>query len=390
MCPLSWGWAAGFSMADRVPIIAYGRQRAGGHEMTLGTDASGWVQDPTGRHELRYHDGLAFTRYVSDSGAVSVDTSSEGMPTSDDPAPVPAIAAPGSLQPRAVTPAPTVPTYTDGYVWPATPYAPAAAQWGFTSSVAAPAKRARHRNGLSLAVGVAALEAIAIVVLSVALVANHSTAASPIGSTVPPSGSFTEQMGQVVYSSTFGASQGWTVGSVNANTTITLTNGQYRVTGWTAIHHALTTPYGVPQRGMSVAANATGYPAGNVSMGVGCQSAYGISSAVVYQLVAYPDGQWYIEEARIPGNVKPLLSGETGPLGAATALQLTCVDTDATSGSETTQLVAYVNGDEVGAIGDRVDQQGGGYVPILVLGTFGPQVSTTFTSFTVRKIDPPA
>ncbi|MGA2521201.1 MAG: hypothetical protein ABSG81_10330 [Acidimicrobiales bacterium] len=230
---------------------------------------------------------------------------------------------------------------------------------------------------------------MAIIALSVALVAPHpasSNPSTPVGSAVLPSGSFSQHMGQVVYTSNFGASQGWDVGSVNANTNITLSNGQYRVTGGTLVHHALLTPYGVPQRGMSIEASATGYPTDNVSIGVGCQSAFGISPSLVYQLVTYPDGQWYIEEARVPGTVETLLSGDAAPLGSAASLQLTCVITGKTSGTETTQLVGYVNGTEVGAIGDRIHQQVGGYMPILVLGTFGPTVSTTFTGVTVRKV----
>jgi len=35
--------------------------------------APGWFSDPTGRHELRYWDGVRWTSHVSDSGAQSVD-----------------------------------------------------------------------------------------------------------------------------------------------------------------------------------------------------------------------------------------------------------------------------------------------------------------------------
>ncbi|MGD0379717.1 MAG: hypothetical protein ABSC30_07005 [Acidimicrobiales bacterium] len=239
-----------------------------------------------------------------------------------------------------------------------------------------------------MAVGAAILEAVAIIILSLALVATRSTTSAPIGSTIGPSGSFGQHSGKVVYASSFGASQGWDTGLVNANTDITLSNGQYRVTGWTRVHHALLTPYGVPQGGMSIETGATDYPNENVSLGVGCQSASGISPSLVYQLVTYPDGQWYVEEARVPGAVETLLSGTTAPLGTAVSLQLTCVITASTSGAETTQLAGYVDGIKVGAIGDQIHQQVGGYVPVLVFGTYGPRVSATFTGVTVREIRP--
>jgi Protein of unknown function (DUF2510) len=35
---------------------------------------AGWRRDPTGRHQLRYHDGSTFTTYVYDNGIVGVDS----------------------------------------------------------------------------------------------------------------------------------------------------------------------------------------------------------------------------------------------------------------------------------------------------------------------------
>jgi hypothetical protein len=32
-----------------------------------------WYPDPSGRHELRYHDGRQWTEHVSDQGATSID-----------------------------------------------------------------------------------------------------------------------------------------------------------------------------------------------------------------------------------------------------------------------------------------------------------------------------
>ncbi len=43
-------------------------------------DAPGWHPDPTGRHELRYHNGVAWTADVADGGARFVDPSGSGGP----------------------------------------------------------------------------------------------------------------------------------------------------------------------------------------------------------------------------------------------------------------------------------------------------------------------
>lgn len=268
------------------------------------------------------------------------------------------------------------------------PYTPGPPQWGPVPTHVAPPASKGLRVGLWLAVGVATLEALVIAVLGIALIAR-SAPPSPIGSTVGPSGSFVQNMGHVVYSSNFGPNEPWGTGSVNSNTSATVSNNQYIVTGWTYVHHLLLTPYVVPNSGISVKAAATNYSAGDVSIGAGCQSADGISPALVYQLIVSPDDQWSIEEGRLGGSVETLLEGVTPPLGAAATLQLTCVMTTTTSGAETTQLVAYVDGDRVGSIGDQVGQSNiGGYVPVLALGTFGPTASAAFTNITVRSIQP--
>jgi hypothetical protein len=259
-----------------------------------------------------------------------------------------------------------------------------------------PFVRKVRRMGLWLATAIIAVQTIVIIALVLAIVASptkqvhHSTTAKPIGNTVAPSGLFGEYAGPVVYSSNFTVNQGWDTGSLNANTTAAVSNGEYVVNGWTSVHHALLAPYGTPQPGISVEASATGYPRGNVSIGTGCQSADGISPAVVYQMVVYPDGQWYIEEGRIPGSVETLLSGQAAALGAAASLQLTCVITTTNADAQTTQLVGYVNGIQVGAIGDQIDGVDiGGYRPMLVLGSFGPKVSAAFNHVTVRSVSPP-
>src|SRR3954466_8165099 len=47
--------------------------------------AEGWFNDPSGRHQLRWWDGTAWTSYVADGGVVAID---DALPTTPPPPPV--------------------------------------------------------------------------------------------------------------------------------------------------------------------------------------------------------------------------------------------------------------------------------------------------------------
>jgi hypothetical protein len=339
---------------------------------------TGWRSDPTGRHQFRYHDGTTFTTYVSDDGIVSVD-GDEAAPSTVTAGTSPAV--PGPSGPVATwPPPPQQPSWPSGTSPYGGPYRP---------DMAGPPPTKKRRVGLFIVIGVAVLEGIAIIALSVALVAAKSTTSQPTGSTVSSSGSFTQSEGHIVYSSNFGSGQGWATGSLDANTTASVTNGQYVVDGDGMIHHPLLTPYTVAHPAISVEAGVTDFSSNQVSVGVGCQSGSGVQPPLVYQLVVYPNGQWYIEEARSPGGVKTLASGYGAPLETTDMMQLTCAITSTTSNKETAQLVAYVNGRRVGAIGDQIARPFvGGYIPLLVFGSYGPKVHLTYTGMTVRSFNP--
>jgi hypothetical protein len=340
--------------------------------------AAGWQRDPAGRHELRYHDGVAFTSYVSDRGVVSHDV--EG-----------AVSAPVSMESvlagaAAVQP-PSQPQPQPPFGLGAPPPFPGASWPGPTMTP----QRKTGRAGLTVAIVIAALEALAIVILSVALVGDHTTtkAPQPIGSTVSPSGSFTPTMGTLVYSSFFKSTDNWPTGTLNPNTSATLSNGEYVVTGSTEIHHLLLTPYELEHPGLSVYAVATGFSSGDLGMGVGCQSGSGVDPALIYQLVAYPNGEWYIEEGRLGGAVSVLDQGFAPDLGTAASLELTCVITKATGSERETQLVGYISGSKVGAIGDTVKGTSlSGYIPLLLLASHGATVHAAFKTMYVRSVDP--
>ena len=356
------------------------------------TDNSGWLADPTGRHELRFHDGAAFTSYVSDQGVV----------TSDGPAPPPTVVDMPMIAPLVVPgaapsvgPPPPTPGYQAAPSMTSGPYA-SAHPWpsgGGSPDVPRPPDR---RTAMWIAVGVGAVEALVIVVLAVALAARSepSTASvglstAAIGTRVAPTGAFGPDDGHTVYSSTFGPNDGWYTGSINSNTAAAVHNGRYVVRAWTSVHHLLLTPYGKPLQTMSVEASATGYPSGNITIGDGCQSTSGISRPVVFQVVVYPDGAWYLEEGRVSGSVKILASGSTAGLGSSGSVQLTCATTYPDATTTMVQVVGFVDGVRIGAAGERIDHvRLGGFEPVLVVGTYGETVSTSFTQVTVRSLDP--
>jgi len=343
----------------------------------------GWQPDPEGRHQLRYHDGTTFTAYVSDNGIVSVDAAmSVPSPRSGDNSGAAPFAGPPTIAPTpAMWPAPQGQTPFGGN--PVSPYG--GASWPGTSAQP-PAKT--RRVALPIAISIAVLEGIAIIVLIIALVGTGASSSQPIGSTVASSGSFNQSTGTVVYSSNFASNDHWPTGNLNSNTTASLSNGEYLVHGSSTVHHLLLTPYFVSHQAISVETEVGDFGGENTALGVGCQSSSGIQPPLAYQLMVFPNGRWYIEQARIPGTVEILASGYTADLATTATLQLACVVTDSTASDETTQLVAYVNGARVGGIGDRVPHAFVGFVPMLVFESFGPTVNAAYNEITVRSINP--
>ncbi len=190
-----------------------------------------------------------------------------------------------------------------------------------------------------------------------------------------------------MYSSTFGRDDHWMTGTIDSNTATSVSDGHYVVQASARYHHVLLMPYGVPHLGISVQAEATEFPTQDISMGVGCRSVAAVDPALVYQLMVYPDGSWWIEEARVSGSVAILTSGQTSPLAATATLQLTCVLAQVSSAHETTQLVLFVDGNQVAAVGVRITHVAPeGDVPALVVGTFGPSVRVAFGAVLVRSI----
>jgi len=61
------------------PAAATGRVGVGGPPgappVAAGAAPAGWLADPSGKHQLRYWDGAAWTAHVSDGGVVSEDLS---------------------------------------------------------------------------------------------------------------------------------------------------------------------------------------------------------------------------------------------------------------------------------------------------------------------------
>lgn len=95
---------------------------------------AGWMQDPTGRHQYRYHDGAHWTEHVSDNGTTSLDPYDRpAMP----PPPPGSASAPAPSLPAAQQPAPAR-TPAPPPVSPATPIVatkPIWKRWWFLGGV---------------------------------------------------------------------------------------------------------------------------------------------------------------------------------------------------------------------------------------------------------------
>jgi hypothetical protein len=282
------------------------------------------------------------------------------------------------------------PTYPTGGGWELPPSpAPygAAPGWLPPPLASGSAGQGPSRRAATVLGVVAAVEAVVIFALAAALVGNKSSARpTPLGTTIPPSGSFSPDQGQVVFSSSFGPNDGWPTGAITADTNATLSNGQYVVDGTGSIHHIVDAPYRVAQADLSLTADVASYPDQDGSFGLGCKSAYGLQSALVYQVVVDGNGDWYLEEGRLGGAVDTLISGTDDNLNGTARLALVCAMTSAYPNVET-QLAVYLDGTQVGAVGDQIGKVDiGGFVPVLVTGTYGTEESVTYSSLSERTV----
>src|SRR3954452_7760775 len=91
------------------PELRQGRTMASAGASKQGVGVSGnessnparWIEDPTGRHELRYWNGSEWTEHVSDAGATAVDPVAEPLPPPAPPAAVPPPPPPVAVGPDA-------------------------------------------------------------------------------------------------------------------------------------------------------------------------------------------------------------------------------------------------------------------------------------------------
>ena len=125
-----------------------------------------WRSDPTGRHQLRWWDGQAWTDHVADNGATSIDpylAPPPVVPTPNVPPPAPAASATPSAPVAPAAPlAPSAPLTT------AVPTAPSP-QPAYLSGGVPPSENGvttpRKKSGLVVAVGGAVAAVVLIVVL---------------------------------------------------------------------------------------------------------------------------------------------------------------------------------------------------------------------------------
>lgn len=251
---------------------------------------------------------------------------------------------------------------------------------------------------------IAAVEAVAIVGLAVALVASlvtrpsgHSSGANATGpaavggsggqaAQVPPtSAPPPSTAGTVVYHSSFAVADGWNTGPIGTAQASFATAG-WTVTASNRIHHVLTTPYLNHSRRMSVAATVKGYPDTNVSFGTGCQ-ADPDTQLFVYQFIAYPNGEWYLEKVQPNRSVATVERGTASPLPDNATVEIACTSAPAPGGATTTSLVGYINGQaEVQTSDTQTGLPAAGWIPVLLMDSYGSPVSVTYTSMSVRNL----
>jgi hypothetical protein len=164
-----------------------------------------------------------------------------------------------------------------------------------------------------------------------------------------------------------------------------LADNAYVVTGTGSVHHLISTPDTDASTSVSVTTVVTAYPSDGVTFGPACQTA--TESLHVYQFVLGPDGVWFLEEADPGGTVTDLYSGTVEPPSSTVTVELSCVSRPPTGGLTYTHLIGYVDGQpavEYDAV--QADLPSGGWVPGLVVSSYGTTVSATFTHLTVRNL----
>jgi hypothetical protein len=195
-----------------------------------------------------------------------------------------------------------------------------------------------------------------------------------------------EAAGTLVYSSEFAPADGWDTGAVAAQARASLVPGGYLVVGGGNSRHLLLSPYRTRLPAVTVSTEVRTFPTANVSFGVGCR-AQPTPHSYGYLFVIYPDRDWFLEEDPPVGPVRILTRGtaEVPPPGIE-FVALSCVQPAAGS-TAGTRLTGFVNGPRVVEItAPKRPLNSVGWTPLLVVGSFGPSVSVTFRSFSVRDL----
>lgn len=305
---------------------------------------------------------------------------------------------PQGLQPppQPAWPSTPPPSLAPPSTYPGQPYPPA------TSWLPAPPRSPKAARNRWLVL--AAIEAVVIVGLAVALAASlvdtsktkgdasHSsgTPSAPVSyphsSVTNPAGAYSSTSGTLRYHSSFNQSDGWDTGTLTDNIQTSVTATGYLVTASGRAHHLLLSPYLNRTTGVSVATTVTSYPRSNVSFGTACQSNPS-GQYYVYQFMVYPNGDWYLEAVQPNNSISELDEGTATPLGSTTSIVVSCISSPPAAGTTKTLLIGYINGHQtVEDQAQQADLPTGGWLPVLVLGSYGTTVSTTFTSFSVRSL----
>ena len=228
------------------------------------------------------------------------------------------------------------------------PQAPGAPEWGVNPYgaplMAAPASN-RPKIFLVIGVGILAVALIAGVGLVVASRNNSN------GITVSASQSVSADKGTTIFSDDFhDPSSGWTTETLASGTTYSYGANGYVIVAKGDLVHFAYSPYdtGRQQLSMSTTATLTGDTPNGAGFGVSCARGTG-SSSLSYEFMVYSDGGWTID--RRDGvqdvNSEPTTVAQGSGADEAGLTPVTVVGTCATTDSQTTRLILYVDGKKV-------------------------------------------
>jgi hypothetical protein len=213
------------------------------------------------------------------------------------------------------------------------------------------------------------------------------TTSSPGGRGITATSTILPKSGQIVFSSTFRATDDWRTGQVQAHATAHLRAAGYVVTGWGDYDHALTPPMAEPHPSISVTVTSN-LPPSSDAAGPQCVSG---SQPDIYEFDVGANGDWFatarLNSVSLSGPPEILQSGSVGLLHAPLVVELVCASIAQTKGVTETRLVGFIDGHQVmDTSSSSAGVASSGWQPGLQFSTYDKRGSITFTRYVVRSL----